>query len=264
MDNVTIPANSLAAPQIEPPPIAIVLAAGKGTRMKSELPKVLCPANGRPLVEYVLDALRDAGIGRIIVVVGYRAGDVQRALASWSDLDFALQSQQLGTGHAVMVCRDRIAKHDGPVVIVAGDSPMLQASSLSRLLDEYRDGRPACVLGTLIHDDPRGLGRIVRDAAGKFVAIVEEKDANDIQREICEVNMSTYVFDCQKMLAVLDSLKADNRQQEYYLTDLPGLLLKQSEDIRALPVLKPIEALSVNTTEHLKLVEAQLQRSTSE
>ncbi|MCA9266518.1 MAG: NTP transferase domain-containing protein, partial [Planctomycetales bacterium] len=204
--------------------LAIVLAAGKGTRMKSELPKVLFPACGRPLVDYVLDALRQAKIDEVLVVVGYKEELVREALADRDDVKFVSQTEQLGTGHAVQMCRAHLAKHDGPVLIVTGDSPMTQSQSLNQLLELFDRDRPACVMGTLKHDNPAGLGRIVRDAAGKFEAIVEEKDATDEQRKICEVNMSTYVFDCQKLLPMLDQLGNNNRQGEYYITDCPGLL----------------------------------------
>jgi bifunctional UDP-N-acetylglucosamine pyrophosphorylase/glucosamine-1-phosphate N-acetyltransferase/UDP-N-acetylglucosamine pyrophosphorylase len=242
-------------------PIAIVLAAGKGTRMKSELPKVLCEAAGRPLVSYVIDSLRKAGVGKIVSVVGYRADLVKETLGSDPDMEFALQEEQLGTGHAVMMCREAVANHNGPVVVVAGDSPMLQADSIAALLKDFAATQPACILGTLIHDNPTGLGRIVRDADDNFTGIVEEKDATEDQKAIAEVNMSTYVFDCQKMLSALDRLTDNNRQKEYYITDVPGILLSDKEDVRALPVLKPIEALSVNTVEHLKAVEEALQNS---
>lgn len=242
-------------------PLAIVLAAGKGTRMKSELPKVLCEAAGRPLVEYVLDTLREAGVGRLVVVVGYKADLVESRLSKYDNIEFAHQTEQLGTGHAVMMCQDLIADHHGPIIVVAGDSPMLQTSSVKALLDEFETTHPACILGTLIHENPVGLGRIVRDQDGNFVGIVEEKDATDEQRQINEVNMSTYVFDGQKMLASLDKLTDDNRQKEYYITDIPGILLSEREDVRALPVLQPIEALSVNTVEHLSAVEKVLQEN---
>ena len=239
-------------------PIAIVLAAGKGTRMKSELPKVLCEANGRPLVLYVLDSLVNAGVAGFVVVVGYKAELVEAALANYSSRRFALQTEQLGTGHAVMMCREQLQEHDGPVVVVAGDSPMLQTTSIKALLDEFDKTQPACLLGTLIHDDPTGLGRIVRDAKGDFTGIVEHKDATEAQLKINEVNMSTYVFDCRKMLSALDSLTNSNSQSEYYITDIPGIMLARGEDVRALPVLQPIEALSVNTVEHLVAVEAAM------
>lgn len=236
-------------------PIAVVLAAGKGTRMKSDLPKVLCEANGRPLVGYVIDALRDAGVEGIVAVVGYQADLVKERLSSIENIQFALQEEQLGTGHAVMMCREQLANQNGPVVVVAGDSPMMQSSSIAALLEEFHSSDPACILGTLIHDDPTGLGRIVRDSEGKFVGIVEHKDATEDQLKIKEVNMSTYVFDCQKMLAALDGLGNNNNQNEYYITDLPAIMLANEQDVRALPVLKPIESLSVNTVEQLADVE---------
>lgn len=251
---MTQPADS-SANSSPTAPIAIVLAAGKGTRMQSDLPKVLCPAAGRPLIGYVIDALRDAGVQQIVVVVGYRADEVKRQLADIEGLTFVLQDQQLGTGHAVMMARDAIADHQGGVVIVAGDSPMLQADSLRNLLLHFEQNRCAGVLGSLIHENPTGLGRIVRDQTGKFTGIVEEKDASDQQRAIAEVNMSTYVFDCQKLIATLDRLTSDNQQNEYYITDVPAILLEDDEDVRALPVLQPIESLSVNTVEHLAAVE---------
>lgn len=240
-------------------PMAIVLAAGKGTRMKSDLPKVLCTACGRPLVAWVLDALRDAGVGRIVVVVGYRSELVRDALADYEGLDFVEQTEQLGTGHAVMVCRKQLEAFDGPIVVVAGDSPMLQSSSIAGLLAEYRHGETACLLGTLIHDNPAGLGRIIRDADGAFQAIVEDKDCTDEQREVHEVNMSTYLFDNQRMLAALDSVNRNNKQGEYYITDVPGIMLAEGLEVKALPILKSVEALSVNTVEQLAAVEEAMQ-----
>ena len=240
-------------------PIAIVLAAGKGTRMKSDLPKVLCEVAGRPLVSYVIDALRTAGVGKIVCVVGYKAELVESALSHYDDIEFALQAEQLGTGHAVMMCREQLAEHDGPVCVVTGDSPMLQAESLTSLFAEFTQSSPACLLGTLKHENPTGLGRIVRNEKGEFEGIVEEKDATDEQRQINEVNMSTYVFDSQSLLRSLDQLTDNNKQQEYYITDVPGILLGEGKPVRALPVLKPIEALSVNTVEHLAEVEKAMQ-----
>ncbi len=241
--------------------LAIVLAAGKGTRMKSDLPKVLVPVAGRPMLRYVVDALRAAGVSRLVVVVGYRADLVRRELAGEPDIEFADQTEQLGTGHAVMMCRPQLAAHRGPVVIVAGDSPLLQASSVGALLDEFADRRPACLIGTVRRDDPTGYGRIVRDAAGNFTSIVEEKDASPDERAIREVNVSTYVFDAQELLAALDSLRADNSQREYYITDCPAIMMSAGKQVAALNVLKPIEALSINSPEELAQVEQVMSSS---
>lgn len=240
--------------------LAIVLAAGKGTRMRSELPKVLSRALGRPLAEHVLDVLDDCGFGRSILVVGYRADMVRLQLAHRKNVEYVEQTEQLGTGHAVMVCRDKLESHSGPVLVVTGDSPMLQRTSVNQLLDEYRRARPACILGTLHKSNPTGLGRIVRDEQHQFVGIVEEKDATDDQRQLTEVNMSTYVFDCQALLWALDRLQNDNRQREYYLTDCPGMLRAAGRDVRAMPVLEPCESLSVNTVEELQIVEAEMRK----
>lgn len=217
------------------PAMAIVLAAGKGTRMKSELPKVLVPVGGRPMLRYVVDALTKAGIGRIVVVVGYRAELVREELAGAPGVEFADQTEQLGTGHAVMMCRPALESHRGPVVIVAGDSPLLQSDSIATLLTEFDQRHAACLLGTVERENPTGFGRIVRDAAGRFTGIVEEKDATPQQRALREINVSTYVFDAAELLAALQQLRADNSQREYYITDCPGLLLAAGKTVEAPP-----------------------------
>ncbi len=240
--------------------LGIVLAAGQGTRMKTDLPKVLCRAAERPLLDYVLDALTAAGVTQQVIVVGYRGELVRAAVANRPQTECVEQTERLGTGHAVRCCLPQITRHRGPVVIVAGDSPMIQASSIRELLAEFRRRQAAALLGTLHKTDPTGLGRIVRDAQGQFTGIVEEKDATPAQRAITEVNMSTYVFDAESLVLALGQLTNNNRQGEYYLTDCPGILLAAGREVAALPVLKPCEALSVNTPEELALVEAELRR----
>lgn len=241
--------------------IAVVLAAGKGTRMKSELPKVLYPVLERPMIEYVLDALRAGGVEQVFVVVGYRADLVREALSRHADVAFVEQLEQLGTGHAVMMARDVLAAHQGPVFIVAGDAPMLQADSVQHLFAEYERGQPACVIGTTYKDDPTGLGRIVRGAEGEFLGIVEQKDATPEQLQIREVNMSTYLFHAPDLLWALDHLRADNAQREYYITDCPGILKTAGKEVRALGVLQPCEALGVNTVDDVGAVEQALRAS---
>jgi UDP-N-acetylglucosamine diphosphorylase/glucosamine-1-phosphate N-acetyltransferase len=238
--------------------LAVVLAAGKGTRMKSDSPKVLVPVCGRPMIEYVLDALTTGGIERIIAVVGYRADLVRSALDGRKYLTFALQEQQMGTGHAVMVCRDLLADYHGPVLIVAGDAPLMQADSIAALMAEYKSRPVACIIGTALAENPTGLGRIIRDKDGKFLGIVEHRDATESQRQIKEVSMSYYVFDCQIMLDALDYIRPDNDQGEYYITDLPRLLLSRGLEVRAVPVLKPCEVLAINNMDELAVVEAEM------
>jgi bifunctional UDP-N-acetylglucosamine pyrophosphorylase / glucosamine-1-phosphate N-acetyltransferase len=231
-----------------------------GTRMKSDLPKVLCPVLGRPMIEFVLDALAASGVGRMIAVIGYKADAVRQALADRSGVEYVLQTERLGTGHAVKMARPLLVGQTGPVLVVAGDSPLIQAVSVRRLLDHFREHRPACLLGTLHKPNPVGLGRIVRDASGGFIGIVEEKDATPEQRLITEVNMSTYIFDAPQLVHALDQLQNENRQREYYLTDCPGILRSEGNRVEALPILQPCESLSINTVEELALVEAEMQR----
>jgi bifunctional UDP-N-acetylglucosamine pyrophosphorylase / glucosamine-1-phosphate N-acetyltransferase len=241
-------------------PLAIILAAGKGKRMGSELPKVLVPVCGRPMIHYVIDAVRAAGVQRMVVIVGYRADLVRRELAGEAGLEFAVQAEQLGTGHAVMVCRERLELQEGPALIVAGDSPMIQSSSLKAILAEYAKRRPACLLGTANKPNPTGLGRIVRTKSGEFSGIVEEKEATPAERAITEVNLSTYVFRPDALVSALQQLTANNAQGEYYLTDCPGVLKTSGERVEALCVLKPCEALSINTPEELKAVEDEMEK----
>ncbi len=233
--------------------------------MGSDLPKVLHAAAGKPLVSWVLDALDAAGCTDQIVVIGHGADLVRTALGPRPGVRFALQRQQRGTGDAVAAAADliRAACRDGaaarrPVVIVCGDSPLLRPASVTGLLDAFARARAACLLGTAITDDPTGLGRIVRDDAGRFRHITEEKDATAAERAIREVNMSTYVFAAESLLASLEQLDTANAAGEYYLTDCPRLLLEAGGRVDAVACLDPSETLSVNTPDQLAAVSAVL------
>jgi len=242
-------------------PLAIILAAGKGKRMGSDLPKVLVPVCGRPMIRYVVHAVHAAGMKRILIVVGYMAALVKKELRDEKGLEFVVQAEQLGTGHAVMMCEERLAGQEGPVLILAGDSPMVQASSLKALLKEFSAKRRACLIGTGKKDNPTGLGRILRDKNGDFAGIVEEKDATPDERKITEVNLSTYVFRPEALLSSLKHLTAKNTQGEYYLTDCPGVLRAEGQRVDALCVLQPSEALSINNPQELATVEAVMQKT---
>ncbi len=158
---------STSTPASNSPAVAVILAAGKGTRMNSDLPKVLCPVVDRPMIHFVLDAASEADFGKKIVVVGYEKQAVRDELNTRDDANivFAEQNEQLGTGHAVQMCREHLAGHDGLTLVIAGDSPLIQAESLRKLVAHFEKTRPALLLGTLKKDDPTGLGRIVRDSA---------------------------------------------------------------------------------------------------
>jgi len=238
---------------------AVVMAAGKGTRMKSELPKVLFPVLERPMIEYVLDALEQAGVDKMLVVVGYRSDLVRTTLAHRQNLEFVEQTEQLGTGHAVMMCNEQLKPHNDSVMVVAGDCPMIQVDSIRKLFEAYQSGsageRPSCILGTAHKEHPDGLGRILRDEKGEFQGIIEEKDASPEQKKITEVNMSYYVFHTPDLLEALTCLRTDNAQKEYYITDTPAIMRSQGRRVIALPVLMPIESLGINTVEEAKIVE---------
>lgn len=240
--------------------VAVVMAAGKGTRMESDLPKALVPVCGRPMIEYVLDALTAGGIDRSIVVVGHRGDLVREQLAARTNVEFAEQPEQLGTGHAVMMCRDALSNHDGPVVVVACDSPLMQSSSVRTLCEAFHERRPACILGTVHKSNPHGLGRIVRDASDEFLRIVEEKDATDDERKITEVNLSYYVFDCRSLFAALDALRPDNAQGEYYVTDCLEILRRDGKQVLALPELQPCESMSINNMAELRALEDEMRK----
>jgi UDP-N-acetylglucosamine diphosphorylase/glucosamine-1-phosphate N-acetyltransferase len=246
------------------PPVAIVMAAGKGTRMKSDLPKVLVPVLGRPMIHYVIDALKEAGIARILVVVGYKADDVRASLAGFSDVEFVDQGEPLGTGHAVKSCLPQIEAHDGPVVVVTGDSPLTQSSSVARLVAEQGLLHCSCLLGSGYADNPFGLGRIVRDADKRFLKIVEEKDATPEEKVITEVNLSTYVFDAADLAEFLKQMGPSPVTGEYYVSDAPRYLLSVGKDVHALDVLQPCESYTINTQEELVRAEDEMRRRLQE
>ena len=195
---------------------AIVLAAGKGTRMKSDLPKVLHKVCGLPMVAHVVRALRGAGVERVVVVVGHGGERVQEALGD--SVEYAWQREQLGTGHAVRCAAPALEGFDGPVVVASGDTPLVDAATMRALLDAHAGND--LTVATSVLDDPTGYGRIVRDAAGRPARIVEQKDASDAQKGIEEVNAGLYAFDAGALFRLLPALSNANAQGEYYLTDL--------------------------------------------
>lgn len=244
-------------------PAAVILAAGKSTRMKSELPKVLHPILGRTMIDYVLDAARSAGCEKIVVIVGHKAEEVKAALSHHPDVEFALQADQKGTGHAVMMSADNLAEHDGPVLVLAGDTPLLKGSSLSRLLEVQQQQNAACVVGTAITEANEGLGRIVRDTNGSFLRIVEQKDATPEEAAILEINTGCFAFDGRQLFKALNQVRPNNSQAEYYLTDCAEILLKDGETVLAETAFTIQEALGVNTQEQLAEVADILQQETA-
>jgi bifunctional UDP-N-acetylglucosamine pyrophosphorylase/glucosamine-1-phosphate N-acetyltransferase len=240
-------------------PVAIILAAGQGKRMKSEKAKVLHEVCGQPMIRYVVDAARGAGARTIVVVVGYAADQIRDYLRDEPDVLFATQTEQLGTGHAAKVCRPLLGDYRGPVMILVGDEPLLRPEPLAGLFHRQQTDRAACLLGTAVLPDPTGFGRILRDSAGRFLRIVEERDCNPEERAIKETNPSCYVFELPGLWDALEQIGTSNAQHEYYLTDAPAHLLAMGRKVLALDVLEPDDVLGVNTRQHLAQATAIMQ-----
>ncbi len=240
-------------------PVAILLAAGHGKRMKSGRAKVLHEVCGRSMISYVVDAVRGAGARTIVIVVGSGAEQVEAAFAGEPDVIFARQEQQLGTGDAVRACRTALKDYQGPAFVLVGDEPLIRPEPLADLLARQRSERADCLLGTAILPDPSGFGRILRDSAGRFLKIVEQRDCTPEEAAITEVNPSCYVFELPVLWDALEKLDTSNAQGEYYLTDAPALLQSMKRKVLALPVLEPNDILGVNTRQHLAQAHALMQ-----
>lgn len=239
---------------------AVILAAGKGTRMKSARAKVLHEALGVPLLEHVLRAVQALELAPITLVVGHRAATVEAAFAG-RGLDFVRQEPPLGTGHALQAARERLAAHpDRTLLVVNGDVPLLRAETLASLLKVHRDSRAAATLITVVLDEPGSYGRVLRGTDGQVRAIVEAKDATPEERQVHEINAGIYAFDVTSLLEVLGGLQPQNAQGEYYLTDVIGLLRSAGRSVHALRTSDPKEAMGVNTLKELSEVSRILRK----
>lgn len=238
--------------------VAVVLAAGKGTRMGSDLPKVLHPLLGEPLVVHAIRAARTAGATRVVVVVGHGAAQVQATLADgFPELVYAVQDQQRGTGHAVLCALPALADHEGDVLILSGDVPRLRAQTLERLARACADSPARLALATFYAREPQGYGRIIREggedvADAAVLAIVEERDASPAQRAIQECNAGVYCVGVELLRRVLPELGTANVQGEIYLTDLVAKVAGQGTAL-AVP---EAEVAGVNTPAQLAALEA--------
>jgi bifunctional UDP-N-acetylglucosamine pyrophosphorylase/glucosamine-1-phosphate N-acetyltransferase len=205
---------------------AVILAAGKGTRMKSGMVKVLHPAAGRPMISWVVDVARAAGAAPVVLVVGHQADAVRTAFLDAADIRCAMQEEQLGTGHAVACARDELAGFKGTVLILCGDTPLLRAETLQGLIAFHRENGAALTVLTAVMEDPHGYGRVVRDAGGRVLRIVEQKDASPEEQAVCEINSGIYCMEADFLFANIDSISSDNAQQEFYLTDMISIAVK--------------------------------------
>lgn len=230
--------------------VVIILAAGKGTRMRSELAKVLHRAGGRTLLEHVIRACQPLKPAQMVVVVGHQAKEVG-AVAESLGAQAVVQQPQRGTGHAVQVARRSIRKSAKLALVLPGDAPLLQTGTLAALLDTHRRGEAAATLLSAELDDPTDYGRVIRDTEGRVEAVVEEKAATPEQRAIREVNSSIYSFTLEKLWPALNALKPDNFHRELYLTDTIGVMRQRNERVLAQVAPDANEILGCNTRAHL-------------
>jgi bifunctional UDP-N-acetylglucosamine pyrophosphorylase/glucosamine-1-phosphate N-acetyltransferase len=242
----------------EAPVAAVVLAAGESKRMKSRLVKVLHPLAGKPVIAHVLGPLRELGVERTLVVVGHQRELVQEALAS-GGVEFVLQEEPLGTGHALLQCRPLLEGFGGDLLVTAGDTPLLREETLRQLLHVHRESGAAVTLLTAFLDDPSGYGRVLRGPGG-VLGIVEDRDASPEQLRIREVNTAVYCFRAADALPALERLGRGNRQGEYYLTDLPAFLREGPGGVQAVAIEDPEEILGINDREQLAVAEGVLRR----
>ncbi|MFN2382629.1 MAG: NTP transferase domain-containing protein [Gemmatimonadota bacterium] len=246
------------AADLKPTLAAVILAAGQGTRMHSALVKVLHPLAGRQMIRHVIGAVHGMGADRIICVIGFQADRVQDALSAVPGIEFALQTEQLGTGHALQCAAPQLTDFAGAVLVCCGDTPLLTTTTLQALVGAHRaHGGPATLL-TAALDEPAGYGRVVTDAAGRVARIVEERDADPATRTIRVINTGVYCFDWKRVMPLLDRLAPDNSQGERYLTDLMALLADAGTPGFAVALEDPQELLGINDRAQLAAAEAIL------
>ena len=237
---------------------ALVLAAGMGKRMNSDLAKVLHPLAGQPLLAHVLSALDELGVGRKVVVIGHQRDKVKAAFAGRDDLEWAIQAEQRGTGHACMVAEPALGEFGGTLLVVCGDTPLLTAGTLHALLETHAASQASVTVLSMRLADPGGYGRIVRTAdRARIERIVEQNEASPAEQSLDEVNSGIYAFHYPALAGVLSRLTAANSQGEYYLTDTVSLLRERGENASVMCAADSRELLGINTVEQLAEAERE-------
>ncbi len=238
----------------------VILAAGKGTRMKTRRAKVLHPLAGLPVIAHVLRTARQLGATTTCVVVGHQADEVKAALAGVEGLTFVVQEPQLGTGHALLQAESALRGRRGTVVLLSGDVPLLQASTLTRLLEHHERAGAAATVLTAVLDDPHGYGRIIREG-GAIVRIAEQRDATPAEREIREINTGIYAFDLAPLFEALRSIASANSQGEYYLPDLVAIYRRRGLPVETVSVDSITEVRGINSQRELADLAAALRQT---
>ena len=229
----------------------IILAAGKGTRMNSELPKVLHPINNKPMISYVTEAAHQINAELIIAVVGYKYQMVQDALKN-EKTDFVLQEEQNGTGHAVMQCDEKLTNFKGNILVLSGDVPFISHETLSLLIKTHEKSPSKATVLTCKIDNPHGYGRIIKNEKNTLKKIIEHKDANEEELKETEINTGIYIFNSVDLFNILPKIKNNNKQKEYYLTDVINILLDKNETISIKETTSVNEIMGINTLEQLQ------------
>ncbi|MFA5863072.1 MAG: NTP transferase domain-containing protein [Phycisphaerae bacterium] len=245
------------------PAAGIILAAGKSTRMITDLPKVLHEVCGRPMLAFVIDACRAAGIDQLYIVVGYGKEQVIEQFKDVPNITWVDQTEQKGTGHAVMCCQPYLKNFDGNCAILCGDGPLIRAETLKEMLNKHNQEHSYATLATALLDDPSGYGRIARDEYGNLQGIVEHADCTHEQRRIREVNPSYYCFDWKTLSWALGQIKPDNVKREYYLTDALAEIIQNGKKALAITAVPQEDVLSINSRRQLaevsKLMQGRIQ-----
>ena len=229
---------------------AVILAAGKGTRMQSELAKVLHPICGRPMLAYSVELAKEIGADRIVAVIGHQSERVREACPE-QGLIFVEQQQQLGTGHAVLQAREAFADYDGLILILCGDVPLLKRSTVASLIAHHEASGAVVTVMTVNLDNPGSYGRVVKNAAGEVLKIVEAKDATAGEKEIREINTGIYCADCYFLFSAVGRIENNNVQKEYYLTDIMEIARRDGHKVSAFVVGDETEVMGINTPEDL-------------
>jgi len=238
---------------------AIILAAGKGTRMKSSLAKVLHPLHGAPMLSYSVNVARKVGASDIVAVVGHQAELIEETLKG-EGLVFVRQEAQLGTGHAVHQTRDLFRDFEGTILILCGDVPLLRPSTVEHLMEKHSAGQADVTVLTTRLDDPSGYGRIVKGEGDRILKIVEERDATAEEKGIREINTGIYCAECPFLFEAVAAIDNRNAQREYYLTDIVGIANRRNRTVRAFAVPDFQEVMGINTREDLKRAEDVIRR----
>ena len=237
--------------------MAIVLAAGKGTRMKSKKSKLVQKIYGKEIVKRAVENAKKSGINDIVAVVGYQKEEVMEVLGD--SVKYAVQEEMLGTGHAVMQAKEFLAGKKGKVLVLNGDVPLLRPETLNKLVEKSIENREYATLLTAIYDNPTGYGRIIRDEGGNIKGIVEEKDTKASQRKIKEINAGIYCFDIEELFSALEKIKPNNAQGEYYITDVISIMNKKGLKTGAVIVEDNTEILGINDRIQLEMLTKVLQ-----